>query len=779
MLVNLLLNTQLFAKEKNLQFSVGQSIKVYSEKAYKRNKGQLFEAVGNVVIISGTNTLYGEKASIDFKDSIVRVIGNVRFISSDITVYGSSIVFSLKSESIQVENARVVTSDFNIVADSLKKVAPKKFHAIKAQFTTCKDCVESWSIYGEDIFVELDQYVQIHHALTRIKGVSVLYFPYIALPIKTVRESGLLFPQFSSEISQGISYAQPYFLNLGLNKDITFTPKLMGKRGFGMDFEYRHVFDEGSWLTINDRAVSDSIYLPGKTSDSLSGTEYLRNFYHIENHYMFSDNLVSHIELTESKDMDLFSDSDFNFNNDYLRDSDIGFYGFLNYRSDSFDVGIRSTNRKSLVNRDTLDFDNNYVQIQPSLHFNLKPHILTQSELGPIQKISFGLDSEYSRFSQDVVDQTFGIRNTMRLDATPYLDIQLFDIGPVHLSSFYTFDSQYYNLYEQDKKTFAKYANVFRTKASFAIQQVFGTASANRVKKKNLSLAKKKEASDLIGSLPKIKADEDLDYEIKLMNSYKHTQEFNFIHHYILSDNEYGNKSFEKQIMDNSGWFDYRDAYKRDLATRGLNDVRTQIPVLNTLEFQWNNNLIKKAPTQIAARDYSGFNYTNIGYFNISQGVLLEDKDLTFKERLTRLFISTGYNIGTVNLSMNEYYFHQDFSNKLDINVEKRFSFFNFLTSYNYNSLTETKIETVKVGAQIRPIESFGFSALQEYDLQASNSIKSIYQMDVMPDNNCWILNFRYGEYVEDKRFSINFQFNFGNESFARYKSDYFSYSRL
>ena len=180
-------NSTLATTKKNLQLQLGESVSIYSEKAYRKNKGLSFEAVGNVVIISGKDTLYGEKASLDVKSGQVRVEGNVRFISQDITIYGSLIEFNSQSGQLQMENARIITSEFNITATEVKKLANNNYYAKQAEFTTCKDCTESWTIYGSEIYIELDQYVKIKHALTRIKGVSVLYFPYIAVPIKNKR----------------------------------------------------------------------------------------------------------------------------------------------------------------------------------------------------------------------------------------------------------------------------------------------------------------------------------------------------------------------------------------------------------------------------------------------------------------------------------------------------------------------------------------------------------------------------------------------------------------
>src|SRR5690606_16025306 len=129
------------------------------------------------------------------------------------------------------------------------------------------------------------------------------------------------------------------------------------------------------------------------------------------------------------------------------------------------------------------------------------------------------------------------------------------------------------------------------------------------------------------------------------------------------------------------GWFDYSDAILEDQANLGTNATRMSIPKKNTLEFQWNNILIKKSPRRMNyfedqkyLRD--NFNYRKIGYFNLSQGVVL-DEDLEAEEKLTRLFIDTGYSADSWNANLREYYFHQAGSHIFTTGIEKKFNQFN------------------------------------------------------------------------------------------------------
>ena len=768
-----------YAQDKNLQLKFSDSISIYSEKAYKRNKGNTFEAIGNVVIISSKDTLYGEKASIDLKSGAVQIEGNVRVISPGLNIYGSSIDFNFNTNKLEIKNARVITEDFNLVANSLKKVGPKKFEANQAQFTTCRDCAESWSLFGQEIFIELDNYVQVHHAIARIKGISVLYFPYIILPIKTERESGLLFPTFSAVLSQGLTFEQPIYWNLDVDKDMTITPRLLGDRGYGLDYEYRQAFDQNSWIEFNDRSIIDSIYLPGKTNWDTSGSQYFRNFTFLESHMQFSKNFNSHFAGGWPRDLDMLSDFD-DYMQNYSPDGNSGLYGFLDYRGDNYTMNIEGAYTRNNAISDPLALDEEFVQILPSVNFSTKAYNLIGKDRSILQKALVGIDATMTKFSQVDKNDDFGIRNATRLDARPYMDLHLFDIGAAHFKMNYTFDSQFYRLNNQDDDYFSKYANVFQTSASFTMSKVFGEANVKKIQRQNIS--SKNIDQELIGNLPELDKNESLDYELVYKNSYKHSQEFKFLHHFTSSSEEIGNGRFKDQITSPSGWFDYEDALKEDIAKLGINDIRTQIPVLNTFEFRWNNTLVKKSVNstlyQINKRKYD---YKKIGYFNVSQGYILSDNSTrrNFKNRLTRLYVDMGYTLQDFNFGLRDYYFHTDSNHKLEFNVEKKFTRLSLLSSYSYNSIDDSKLKTIRVGGQFRPFDAIGFSALQEYDLNAENNIKKIYQVDYMPDNNCWILNLKFRENVVNTRYSFNFVFNFGSDDFANYKENYFSFNRI
>ena len=67
---------------------------------------------------------------------------------------------------------------------------------------------------------------------------------------------------------------------------------------------------------------------------------------------------------------------------------------------------------------------------------------------------------------------------------------------------------------------------------------------------------------------------------------------------------------------------------------------------------------------------------------------------------------------------------------------------------------------------------------MKDMDLEANKNIRTIYSLDIMPHNNCWILNLNYRESLTAQQYSFNVLFNFGDDNFAQYRNNYFGVKR-
>jgi LPS-assembly protein len=783
-----------------LQFQFGDSVSIYSEKAYRREGGKIFEAIGNVVVLSGNDTIYGERVSFNIKSGDVLIEGSVRYVGHNITIYGSKISYNLVTGKLDMTNCRMITPEFSIVANKIIKKSEKIYYATDAEFTTCRDCAESWLISGKELHIEIDQYVQIYHAIAKVKGVDVIYIPYIALPIKNSRESGLLFPKLEARSDEGIIYEQPIYWAINNSQDATFTPTFAAKRGYGLNLEYRHVYGDRRWMEFSNKVVSDSIYEPEVKDSTMSGN-YFRSFYEFENQYQWSNDLSQYLRVTGTKDLDFIRDYSY-YTDEFIQESDLGASFFLDKRFDNFSLALIADYRRNILVSDPNDYDRSYVQTLPSVELSISPQMAYQSRSDYFYKVNYGLDTSLTVFKQDEREESSYLRNVNRIDAKPYIELSVLNKGPFLLKSKYTIDYQDYKFHDEDQDRFNKHAAVLSTELSFTIDRIFGLAYEEKydiseikeediIKIKDSSAAKadkkipvKKSSSNIIGKLPNLENSISEDFIKIAKNSYRHSQEYKFIHHRLTSQSKVGNKNFLSQLGTDEGWFDLNDAILGDLEQIESNETRKTIPLENTVEFQWNNSLIRKSPKKLnylIDNRYlkDNFTYSKIGYFNLSQGFLLNSTADEFKDKLTRLFLSSGYNAQTWNLTFNDYYFHTSDDHIVSLSGQKRFNRLSLISTYNANSFSDSNLKTIKAGFQFKPIDVLGFSFLKEHDIDASENISSIYQVDFMPHNNCWIINFNYKESFIEQRYAFNFEFNFGSEEFKSNRNNFFDFGRL
>ena len=115
-----------------------------------------------------------------------------------------------------------------------------------ATYTTCRrkpgpDWLPDWILRATSINLDSDEDVGIAHgAVVSFKGVPVLPIPAISFPLTDKRKSGLLPPTIGVGTDNGVEVVLPYYWNIAPNRDATFTPSFMTRRGvdFGAEFRY-------------------------------------------------------------------------------------------------------------------------------------------------------------------------------------------------------------------------------------------------------------------------------------------------------------------------------------------------------------------------------------------------------------------------------------------------------------------------------------------------------------------------------------------------------------
>lgn len=131
--------------------------------------------------------------------------------------------------------------------------------------TTCDGTSPAWSMNAEQAVVEIDGYAQLFHSTFDVKNTGIFYSPFMVLPAKTTRQSGLLPPDYGISDKRGFYYTQPYFWAIDESHDMTFYGGWMTKIGPSLSVEYRanEFTDQKTWLAATGIYDKDTVAIPG------------------------------------------------------------------------------------------------------------------------------------------------------------------------------------------------------------------------------------------------------------------------------------------------------------------------------------------------------------------------------------------------------------------------------------------------------------------------------------------------------------------------------------
>lgn len=772
-----LFNPNVEAKEV-LNFGQDNQVQILSDKAYRKSLDNSYEAQGNVIIKLGNNSIYGEKATLSFLKQFAQVWGNVRYVGEEYTLYATELVYDLKTKEIRVKNAKLVDENFVILGKEIIKDEFGNLNAKEAEYTTCRDCPESWTILGKDVKVVPNQYVYLKHSFVKIKGVVVLYIPYLIFPIKKDRESGVLFPSFGFDLERGFYFKQPYYQVLSQSSDITISPSNFGQRAVGSEFEFRKAINNDSNFTFFNVSMFDKIWRSQKTTTELEDSRQLRQFYDSNLYYRANNYFSIFSNIKYISDLDIQADYAPYFQDKLLENESDNILGTqLNYNFINVDFQTSFNNNNFFKN--AKGFDHSYVQELANLEVSHSPFALLEN-LGPINRVSFSQNANFKYLKQNHSDfATSTIRNTSRIDYTPKLSLMTTFGDFLNYKSEITFDYQLYHMPSYYKaRTASKYGQLYKNTFSFEFEKNYSQAYVEVV-----TVPKVQEIdsnSNLISKIPNL--DSKTQQKKILHSSYKHLLGYQFSHSYYRSQKVKGNESLFNQFKreDSSGRFDERDIIRGNDSVLFDSSTRTDLPESNTFEFSLTNSLLKKTPLE-NYNPYESFKYnqnnfsiSKIFYFDISQGVLLGENYEDFADRLTRLSTSFGVTVGDLTISGKEFFFHENSKSITNLSITQKFSFFKYNFDYVYDSFSSQR-RYFEGDFYFYLDDSLEVRAGNKYNLDTKRVYESYVGALYIPNNNCWQFDIEYklkdrldtnSNIYQDKIISFDFLINYSTKGF-------------
>lgn len=127
-------------------------------------------------------------------------------------------------------------------AERLLFQGPDLYRADAASYTTCGPGNDDWFIRARELDIDRGRDVGTARGASIVfLNQTILYTPYISFPLQQQRKSGILTPHYGSSTSTGAELTVPYYWNIAPNRDATFYPRMMSKRGMQLGSEFRYL----------------------------------------------------------------------------------------------------------------------------------------------------------------------------------------------------------------------------------------------------------------------------------------------------------------------------------------------------------------------------------------------------------------------------------------------------------------------------------------------------------------------------------------------------------
>jgi LPS-assembly protein len=196
-------------------------------------------ATGNVLFSQGNNRIGADSAEFNTRTRL----GTFRH------AYGIANIQPPRTATPGIVGAQLTNqqTDVYFFGDVVEKIGPKKYRISNGGFTTCVQPTPRWDLNADTVVLYVDHYTMLRDAILRVKGVPLLYLPFMYYPTKEdQRATGFLIPTYGVSSIRGQSIHDAFFWAIDRSQDLTIMHDWYSKAGQGVGGEYRYNWGGGS-----------------------------------------------------------------------------------------------------------------------------------------------------------------------------------------------------------------------------------------------------------------------------------------------------------------------------------------------------------------------------------------------------------------------------------------------------------------------------------------------------------------------------------------------------
>jgi LPS-assembly protein len=231
-------------------------------------------ARGNVVVTQGANRIAADHAEFNTRTQLgtfyqASGIATVRQGRQQAPAPGGIVVPQMIGQD----------NDVYYFGETVEKMGPKKYKITNGGFSTCVQPTPRWDLSADTIILNIDHYTLLRQALLNVKGVPMLYLPFLYYPTKEEdRATGFLIPTYGISTVRGHSIHNAFFWAINRSHDATFLYYWFSRAGSGTGTEYRYNLGGGSDGQISAYVLDQDATTYTDSSGNVSTQPATRSF---------------------------------------------------------------------------------------------------------------------------------------------------------------------------------------------------------------------------------------------------------------------------------------------------------------------------------------------------------------------------------------------------------------------------------------------------------------------------------------------------------------------
>ena len=192
---------------------------------------------GGVKIQQDKRFIFAPTVQLEMDSGIANFDEGFELTSPQFVLEGESARLEADKNVLRVNKPSMFFKDSGIraQAQSVSQDANSDLVLSNALVTTCSSSQDSWSLTASRIMIDEDAKRGLARNLVlKLKGVPILYTPFLPIPMGSQQEGGFSFPSLGFSSEDGLELGIPYRFNWsdGISS-LSLTPRLISKRGAG------------------------------------------------------------------------------------------------------------------------------------------------------------------------------------------------------------------------------------------------------------------------------------------------------------------------------------------------------------------------------------------------------------------------------------------------------------------------------------------------------------------------------------------------------------------